>query len=91
LPLSIRKKLNLTEGDYLDVRVEDGEVILKAKKLIDKDQAWFWSQRWQQGEEKAQSDINAGRVNKFTDAKSVISFLHKETSKKQTGKKQGKS
>jgi AbrB family looped-hinge helix DNA binding protein len=43
LPLSVRQALGVEEGDYLDVRVRDGEIILKLKKLIDKDQAWFWT------------------------------------------------
>ena len=82
LPQSIREKLGLEEGDFMDVQVRNGEIVLKVKKLVDKEQAWFWSQRWQQGEREAEDDIQAGRVHTFTDAKSAVSFLHKRVDKK---------
>jgi AbrB family looped-hinge helix DNA binding protein len=82
LPQSIRKVLNIEEGDYLDVRVKDGEIILKAKKLIDKDQAWFWTERWQQGERKADEDIRQGRTHQFDDINQAVSFLHEQSGKK---------
>jgi len=33
------------------------------KKLIDADQAWFWTRDWQTGEREAEEDIRAGRVS----------------------------
>lgn len=32
---------------------------------IPKDQAWFWTKEWQEGEKEAEEDIKAGRVKKF--------------------------
>lgn len=83
LPQSIRQKLGIEEGDFLDVRVRSGEIVLKVKKLVDKEQAWFWTERWQQGEKAAEADIHAGRVHRFPDAKSAVAFLHDQTKKKQ--------
>ncbi len=77
LPLSVRKKVGVEEGDFMDVQVRDGEIVLKLKKLIDKDQAWFWTKRWQQGEKEAEEDIKAGRVFEFPNAESAIASLHK--------------
>jgi AbrB family looped-hinge helix DNA binding protein len=82
LPQSVRDKLGIEEGDYMDVQVRNGEIVLRVKKLIDKEQAWFWSERWQQGEREAEDDIRAGRMQRFPDAKSAISYLHKQTDKK---------
>jgi AbrB family looped-hinge helix DNA binding protein len=86
LPLSVRRKLNIEEGDLLDVNVRDGEIVLRPKKLIDKDQAWFWTRRWQEGERQADEDIKAGRVYHFPDADSAIAYLHDRV-KKQTSRK----
>ena len=61
LPLSVRHKLGVEEGDFMDVQVRDGEIVLRVKKLVDKEQAWFWTKRWQQGEKEAEEDIRAGR------------------------------
>ena len=46
LPLSVRQELGVEEGDYMEVQVRNGEIVLKLKRLIDKDQAWFWTERW---------------------------------------------
>jgi AbrB family looped-hinge helix DNA binding protein len=86
LPLSIRKKLGIEEGDYMDVHVRDSEIVLKVKKLVDKEQAWFWTKRWQEGEKKAEEDIKAGRVYDFPDADAAIVALHKEAGKLRTSK-----
>lgn len=84
LPQSVRRALNIEEGDFLDVRVEDGEVVLRVKKLVDKEQAWFWTRRWQEGEREAEEDIRAGRVHRFDNAEEAIAFLHKEAEKDST-------
>ena len=77
LPQSVRQALNIEEGDFLDVRVQDNEIVLRVKRLVDKEQAWFWTKRWQEGEREAQEDIRAGRVHHFDSAKGAIAFLHK--------------
>ena len=78
LPQSVRQELGIEEGDFLDVRVKDGMIMLKVKKLVDKDQAWFWTERWQQGEREAEEDIRAGRVEHFANAKEAIASLHEK-------------
>ena len=82
LPQSVRQELGIEEGDFLDIQVRSGEIVLKVKKLVDKDQAWFWTNRWQQGEKEVEEDIRAGRVHNFPDAKQAVVFLHKQAGKK---------
>ncbi|MFH0846949.1 MAG: AbrB/MazE/SpoVT family DNA-binding domain-containing protein [Chloroflexota bacterium] len=84
LPLSVRRKLGVEEGDFMDVQVRGGEIVLKVKKLVDKEQAWFWTERWQEGEKEAEADIRAGRVHRFPDSKSAVAFLQGKTEKKQS-------
>jgi AbrB family looped-hinge helix DNA binding protein len=81
LPQSVRRALNIEEGDFLDVRVQDGEIVLRVKKLVDKEQAWFWTRRWQEGEREAEEDIRAGRTHTFDSARDAVAFLHKRTRK----------
>ena len=33
LPQSVRQALNIEEGDFLDVRVQDNEIVLRVKRL----------------------------------------------------------
>jgi antitoxin PrlF len=63
LPDSIRRLAHIDPGDVLEVTVEDAGIVLRAKKLIDADQAWFWTDDWQRGERQATQDIRDGLVS----------------------------
>ena len=84
LPLSIRRQLNIEDGDVVDVRVQDGEIILKLKKLVDKEQSYFWSRRWQQAEAEVEADVIASRVHEFADANQALAYLHKRAGGRRT-------
>ena len=62
IPKAVRERLRLEEGDLLEVEERDGEIVMIPKRLIDADQAWFWTQEWQEGEREVDEDIAAGRV-----------------------------
>lgn len=81
LPRSVRRTLQIEEGDFLDVKVKNGEIVLRVKKLVDKSQAYFWTRRWQEGEKQADEDIRARRVHGFENAEKAIDFLHRRTKK----------
>ena len=89
LPQSVRQELGIEEGDFLDIQVRSGEIVLKVKKLVDKEQAWFWTNRWQQGEKEAEEDIRAGRVHNFPVTNEAVAFLHKRVGKKSTKSNEG--
>lgn len=63
IPKNIRDRLGLREGDYVEFEERDGEIVMVPKRLIDADQAWFWTPEWQAGERAADDDIKAGRVS----------------------------
>jgi AbrB family looped-hinge helix DNA binding protein len=75
LPDSIRRQVHLEEGDYLEVAVEEGAIVMRPKKLIDADQAWFWTDEWQRGEREASDDVGAGRVRRSKDGDEFIESL----------------
>ena len=81
LPLSVRKQLHIAEGDYFEVQVQDGAIVLKVKKLIDKEQEWFWTRRWQDGEIEAEADMQKGRTAKFDDATLAVEHLMRKDKK----------
>jgi AbrB family looped-hinge helix DNA binding protein len=82
LPESALKELGIQEGDFLEVQVRNGEVVLRIKEIADKNQTWFWTERWQQGEKAAEDDIRAGRLQRFSDSKEAVSFIKKQSPKK---------
>ena len=76
IPQEIFRQLDLEIGDYLEAKVEAGAIVLVPKKLISKDQAWFWTQEWQDKEREAEEDIRASRVSgPFKSAKELIKSL----------------
>lgn len=76
LPASVRREANLREGDTLEVVVEaDGSLRLIPKIVVDRSQAYFWTERWQSGEREAQTDLEAGRVHRFENVDEALDFL----------------
>jgi AbrB family looped-hinge helix DNA binding protein len=76
LPASVRRQANLKEGDTLELTIsEDGTLFLSPKIAIDRSQAYFWSNRWQTGEQEAQEDIENGRITRFDNIDEALDFL----------------
>ena len=75
IPAEVRTASGIEPGDYVDMEVRDGKVTLTPKLLIDKEQAWFWTKRWQDKERRAEEDRKAGRTKKFKDVDEAIKWL----------------
>lgn len=79
LPSLIRKELGLKAGDYFELEFQDSMIVLKPCKLIPqdipKDEAWYWTEGWQEKERRAQRDIQEGRVKSFDNVDDFIKDL----------------
>ena len=75
IPASVRKELGVEEGDLVEIKVVDEKAVLMPKKLVDKNQAYFWTKRWQEGEREADEDIRAGRVRPFNSVEDLVEDL----------------
>lgn len=64
LPSELRRRhrLDVPGAQVRLVEREDGVIELHPLVAIPADQAWFWSERWQQMERAADADVAAGRV-----------------------------
>lgn len=78
LPSDVVKKLKLNTGDNLDITVEGDKIVIKPVLIIDRSQAWFWSEEWQDKEKEADEDIKAGRVYRAKDTSDLFSQLDSE-------------
>jgi AbrB family looped-hinge helix DNA binding protein len=79
LPASIRRRAKLSEGDALEVIVEeDGSIRLVPQVLVERSQAYFWTERWQEGEREAEQDLRAGRYKDFDDIDSLLDELEED-------------
>lgn len=63
LPAAMRRHLGLDQpGAQVEVIERQGEIVLRPHVAVPADQAWFWTERWQQMEREADEAIAAGRV-----------------------------
>lgn len=76
LSVAIRRALRLRAGEYVEMKLVGRSLIVTPKKVIDKDQAYYWSAEWQAAERAADTDIAAGRVKKFRNAADLIKELN---------------
>ena len=75
IPASVRRELGVEEGDLVEIEVVDEKVVLIPKRLVDKNQANFWTKKWQDAEKEADEDIRAGRVQVFDSVEDLIKDL----------------
>jgi AbrB family looped-hinge helix DNA binding protein len=63
IPTAIRRHFGLDQpGAQLEVIEREGEIVLRPHVAVPSDQAWFWTDRWQQMEREADESVLAGRV-----------------------------
>ncbi len=75
LPQEVRDALRIAEGDDVEFVVTDDGVLMRGLKSIPAEQAWFWTQEWQAGEQEASRQTNAGEGVVFTDGDSFLNSL----------------
>jgi len=78
LPVRVRKALGIKEGDYLNVTLEGGRVILTPQVMLDKLPEGQLSAEGLRMVEEAREDVRAGRVSVFDDMESLIGELKRE-------------
>ena len=62
LPAKFRKALGLHPGDLVSAELRGGTIVVKPAKIVDTEDAWFYTKEWQAKEAEADADIAAGRV-----------------------------
>jgi AbrB family looped-hinge helix DNA binding protein len=75
IPASVRRELGVEEGDLVEIEVVDEKAVLIPKRLVDKNQAYFWTEKWQDAEKEADEDIRVGRVKVFDSVEKLIKDL----------------
>ncbi len=68
---AIQKDLRHAKG----LTLNEAAVAVKAG-LIARDQRWWWLEKWQAGERKAQADLDEGRVETYESAEAFLESLN---------------
>ncbi len=78
IPKKVMNALKIIPGDYVEVDVESGHVVLKPRKLIDPSQGWYWTEEWQKNETEVEKEIESGRCSpEFKTAEEGLKWLEK--------------
>jgi AbrB family looped-hinge helix DNA binding protein len=78
IPKEVFRDVGLDVGDYLEVKAKDGLITMTPKKLISKDQSWFYTPEWQAKEREADKAIAQGQLSgPFSSAAELLSYLKK--------------
>jgi antitoxin MazE len=81
IPQEIFEQLGPQPGDFLEVQVRDEALHLIPQKLVPRDQAWFWSQEWQEREREADEAIANGELSgPFESADDLVHHLRTNAS-----------
>ncbi len=78
IPKKFMQVLGIDRGDYVEVMIENGHIILKPRKLIDPTQGWYWTKEWQEMESEVDEEIENKQLSqKFHSAEEGIAWLKK--------------
>ena len=75
IPEDVRKKIRIKIGDTLEIMEKDGVLIAKPVVIVDKLQAYFWTDEWQRGEKEAEDAKKKGEFKDFEDAGEAAKWL----------------
>jgi len=75
IPEDVRKKLKVEIGDTLEIEEKNGVLIAKPVMVIEKSQAYFWTDEWQEGEKEAEEAKKKGKFEDFQKAAEAIKWL----------------
>ena len=75
IPSEILKALDIKTGDRLEFTVEDEKIIIQPVVTVPKDQAWFWTKKWQEQEKTVDEQIKKGQVKSFDSIEKMIEDL----------------
>jgi len=76
IPKKIMSTLGIEKGDYVEADIEDGQIILKPRKLIDPSQGWYWTKEWQKTEADVDVEIEEHQLSpKFQAAEEGLKWL----------------
>jgi AbrB family looped-hinge helix DNA binding protein len=76
IPKKIMSTLGIEKGDYVEVDVEEKQIVLKPRKLIDPSQGWYWTKEWQKMESGVDEEIKKDQVSvEFESAEQGLKWL----------------
>jgi AbrB family looped-hinge helix DNA binding protein len=76
IPKKLMQMLSIETGDFVEIDIQDHEIVLKPRKLIDPAQGWYWTKEWQHTESEVDEQIEKDELSaKFKNPEDAIEWL----------------
>ncbi len=76
IPKKLMQMLSIETGDFVEIDVQNHEIVLKPRKLIDPAQGWYWTKEWQHMESEVDEQIEKDEMPvKFENPEDSIQWL----------------
>jgi len=76
IPKKIMIALGIEKGDYVEVDMEERQIVLRPRKLIDPSQGWYWTKEWQKMEADVDKEIEKEQLSpEFESAEDGLKWL----------------
>ena len=76
IPKKIMIRLGIEKGDYVEVDIEERQIVLKPRKLIDPSQGWYWTKEWQTIEAEVDDELQKEEISpKFKSTEDGLKWL----------------
>ena len=76
IPKKLMQMLSIETGDFVEIDVQNHEIVLKPRKLIDPAQGWYWTKEWQHMESEVDEQIEKDEMSaKFENPEDSIQWL----------------
>ncbi len=78
IPKNVMDALKLKPGDEIEFRVDKDTAYLVPITTIKvpREQAWFWTEEWQEKEHEADAEITSGDFCEFESLEALLKDLH---------------
>jgi AbrB family looped-hinge helix DNA binding protein len=75
IPKEVREEAKIKEGDFLEVKVEKGKVIITPKMIVDRVEL---SEKGEKMLEEALKEVKEGKIRKFDQLEQLFKELYEE-------------
>jgi len=75
IPKAIWEELGLRPGDYFEVEVEEDRIVFTPKRLVGREELWYWSKEGQAEIRQALAEVEQGQAEAFDDVEELIDDL----------------
>ena len=71
IPAQIRKILHIQDGDIVRFDVQNNQLIVTPVSVIDKDQGYFFTEKWQKAVKASEKAVQQGKYSAYSSAQDL--------------------